>query len=266
MNVDRYTTYPDRRVAAQSAVGAFLARSCSRFLRKYLPTSMEELAALTPHLYGSSAELLTDADWFPSAELTEFRAEYDALQAELASRYETHSLTFPLNWAVETGTSFLLYALIRGLRPEAVIEIGVANGHSAYFMLNALRANGTGTLHSFDVFSGAGGLLSDAERAAWQFHLVSQKRSGQDLREQIAKMPKAGLCFHDADHSYLGQHAEFVQCWEQLAEDGVLVGDDVDASYAWLDFCRSLGRESAMLVDARKAVGVLRRSAPAAPA
>jgi predicted O-methyltransferase YrrM len=224
---------------------------------------MEELAALTPHLYATAEQLLTSADWFPSERLSALRAEYDELQGELTTRYETHSLSFPLNWAVETGTSFLLYALIRELRPDSVIEIGVANGHSAYFMLNALQANGAGTLHSFDVIPGAGGLLSERERELWDFHLISQKRSGKQLREQISKMPKAGLCFHDADHSYLGQHAEFAQCWEQLDTDGVLVGDDVDASYAWLDFCRALGRESEMLVDARKAVGVVRRSAPA---
>jgi predicted O-methyltransferase YrrM len=263
MNIDRYSTYPDRRVAAESAIGALLARSCSRFLRKYLPTSMEELAALTPHHYGSAGQLLTAAEWFPSERMETLESEYDELQGRLASRYETHSLTFPLNWAVEKGTSFLLYALIRELRPTEVIEIGVANGHSAYFMLNALSANGAGTLHSFDIIPGAGGLLSAEERESWDFRLIAQKQSGKHLREQIATLPKVGLCFHDADHSYLGQHADFASCWNQLDAQGVLVGDDIDASYAWLDFCRAAGRESEMLVDARKAVGVLRRAAPA---
>ena len=44
-----------------------------------------------------------------------------------------------------------LYALLRTVQPEVVVETGVANGFSTAFSLLALQANGAGHLHSIDL-------------------------------------------------------------------------------------------------------------------
>jgi predicted O-methyltransferase YrrM len=265
MNYRRYSTYPDRRMAAEAAFGALVARAFGRFLRKRIFPPMEELAALSPRVFVNTGELLEHVPWFPTGRLDQLETEYAELQSELEPRYETHSLSFPQIWAVEKGTSFLLYALVRELRPSVVFESGVANGHSSFFMLRALKANGGGKLHSFDIEPKAGSLLSDVEREFWDFHLIDRTDSPRSFAQYLDGLPKADIAFHDADHGYLAQFAEFGRYWEKLNEGGILVGDDIDASYAWIDFCGSLGRQPEMLVDGRKAIGLLHRSA-AAPA
>ena len=43
------------------------------------------------------------------------------------------------------------YAAIRSLRPEVVVETGVANGVSTAYLLLALDQNGKGILHSIEI-------------------------------------------------------------------------------------------------------------------
>ncbi|HEY2283730.1 MAG TPA: class I SAM-dependent methyltransferase [Solirubrobacteraceae bacterium] len=263
MNLNRYLQYPQRSVAIQAAVGALLAKSGDRFLRKRLAPSISELAELTGGMHSDPAGLLVDSsiaipDLSRDA-LDAMKSEYDELELELAERYRRHRLAFPSTWAVETGTSFLLYALVRASQPSTIVEIGVGNGQSSFYLLRALRANGRGKLHSFDISAEAGGLLSDHERGNWDFRLVDPARAGVSLTGQLAGLPHADICFHDADHGYLAQYFEFGCLWNQLADMGVLVSDDVDVSYALVDFCALDGKRPEILLDGRKAVGVLRR-------
>lgn len=262
MNLERYVAYPYRRVAIEAAIGAVIAKTGARFLRKRLSPSLEELAAVTPTVHVDPVGLLTTGLWSGRSageDLADLRSEHEQLQAELASRYRTRQLPFPTAWAVETGTSFLLYALVRRLRPRIVIEMGVGNGHSSYYILRALQANGDGRLYSFDIVKEAGTLLSDDERRLWEFRLVHRQREARSLEAHLADLPRADLCFHDAGHGYLAQYLEFARLYEHLAEGGTLVLDDVDASYGLIDFCRLSGKQPEILLDGRKAVGVISR-------
>lgn len=51
----------------------------------------------------------------------------------------------------------ITYLLVREHRPEVVVEIGALHGWSTTWLLHALRDNGTGRLHSYD-------LIDDARR------------------------------------------------------------------------------------------------------
>ena len=264
MNLSQYVGYPRRAEAAQAALGALMHRSTGRLLRKRMAPGVADLAAITDSLHGDAATLLANARWSAAplrdGALGTLAAEHQALQAELQARYRGQQLPFPATWAVETETSFLLYALVRALEPATVIEMGVGNGQSSFFILRALAANGAGTLHSFDIAPQAGGLLSPSEREDWDFRLVDRWRSGQSLVDQLAALPKADICFHDADHGYLAQSFEFARLWEQLTDGGLLISDDVDLSFALIDFCAPDGKRPDILIDGRKAIGVLQRA------
>lgn len=263
---NRYVGYPDRRLAAEAAVGSLISRSTGRFLRKRQAPSLEDLASHARGVYTDACILLASIPWarsvFAIEKLTELTAEHQRLQDELEGRYTTRQLAFPRKWAVEAGSSFLLYALVRGLRPSVTVEMGVGNGQSSYYILRALQANGAGKLWSFDVLPQAGGLVSEEERGAWQFRLVDGRNTARSLVKHLAGLPRADLCLHDADHGYLAQYFEFGRLWAQLREDGVLVSDDADASYALIDFCRMIGHAPELLVDGRKAMSLLSRSSP----
>jgi hypothetical protein len=90
--------------------------------------------------------------------------------------------------------------------------------------------------------------------------MIDPRDSLRDLERQLAELPLAGLCFHDADHGYLAQYFEFSCLWSHLTETGVFVGDDIDGSFAMIDFCRARDIEPDVLVDGRKAIGVIPRS------
>lgn len=45
----------------------------------------------------------------------------------------------------------MTYLLLRDLRPEIVVEVGTFYGWSTMWILSALRDNGSGHLHSFDI-------------------------------------------------------------------------------------------------------------------
>ena len=52
---------------------------------------------------------------------------------------------------MDTSLARVAYLLIRVTHPEVVIETGVAFGISTAFVLQALRENGSGGLHSVDL-------------------------------------------------------------------------------------------------------------------
>ena len=52
---------------------------------------------------------------------------------------------------IEIDAPLELYALVRLLRPDHVVEVGVSSGVSSAYVLSALARNGQGTLHSVDL-------------------------------------------------------------------------------------------------------------------
>jgi predicted O-methyltransferase YrrM len=256
-----YRSYPDKRIASQAVIGAAIAKTGSRFLRKRIPPSLRDLVELAGHLHADPERLLDGVPWLskliPSGRRAQLAEDHAKVRADLAERYRALELALPPHWAVEEGTSFLLYALVRELTPSAVVEVGVGNGHSSLVILRALQRNEMGVLYSFDIEQRAGGLVAEEERDDWVFSLVSRKRSALDLRQQLERAPRADLCFHDAGHAYLSQYFDFAALWERLSDVGVMVCDDVDASYAMIDFSRLTGARPEILIDARKAVALL---------
>ena len=86
----------------------------------------------------------------------------------------------------------LLYALVRALKPETVLEIGTADGGSATHILAALAANQSGQLLSYDLIEGSGGNIPATLRDRWTF-----------VQEDVitAELPSADFIFEDSAHT-----------------------------------------------------------------
>jgi len=69
----------------------------------------------------------------------------------VVSALEEDTKSFPTS--VHPPVGLLLYALVRSLKPELVIETGSFIGYSSLCISQALEDNGQGVLHSFDLFS-----------------------------------------------------------------------------------------------------------------
>lgn len=193
-----------------------------------------------------------------AADLAALEREHEELYRDLGGRYAGRALPYPRYYELEKESSYLLYALVRATRPERVVETGVANGASTFFLLHALEQNGRGQLESVDVRDNVGGLVDDSERRGWRLTILGDNRRGEQFKRLVASGPPIDVFLHDSDHRYLWQMLELEAAAANLADRSIVLCDDADSSYAFLDFCRRLGKRPAYLAEPRKVLGLLR--------
>jgi predicted O-methyltransferase YrrM len=131
------------------------------------------------------------------------------------------------------------YALVRSLRPQTVVETGVARGMTSAYILAALRANGAGTLHSIDLpphDDGAeievGALVHPELRDRWQLHRGLARRL---LPRLVAELGSVDMFVHDSLHTYRNMRREFGTVWPLLEPGSALVADDIEGNRAFLE-------------------------------
>lgn len=90
----------------------------------------------------------------------------------------------------------ITYLLLRHHRPDNVVEIGTYYGWSTTWILSALRDNGTGHLHSFDIVDHATRHVpQDLAQDRWTF-------TQGDVRAKVTHMPAhTDYLFLDAAHN-----------------------------------------------------------------
>lgn len=89
----------------------------------------------------------------------------------------------------------ITYLLLREYRPEHVVEIGTFYGWSTTWLLSALRDNGTGHLHSFDMVDHVRRTVPDElSDGRWTF-------TEGDVKDNLDALPSdTDYLFIDADH------------------------------------------------------------------
>ena len=240
----RRLTHPLRRL--------WQARVVEPTLRKHAAADTEALLGLSPA--HSDAETLIATLLPDHPPLGPLLAEFEEVDQELAQRAASSPGDFPASFGMEREGRRLLYLLVRLTEPAQVVETGVANGMSTVVLLRALARNGGGRLRSVDITRAAGSLLSDEERAGWELGVVDpMDRRG--LAQALAGVDTVDVFVHDSKHSYSWQRLEYETAADLLRDGGLLVSDDVDASYAWITFTQERGLTSNVLFDGRKFVG-----------
>jgi predicted O-methyltransferase YrrM len=242
---------------ARLGMGLVARKASGRGHRMDVRPSFDDMLASTVDGFRfSAAEMLVALGWQP-AEIDALDDEFREVARRLAERYEQcDPLPFPVPFKVEEETSRFLYSVARLLRPAVVVETGVANGHSSYLLLEALARNDHGTLYSFDIDDRAGKLVED--RARWRFRVSDLDSAAQDFSATVAELGSVDFFFHDADHRYLSQLAEYRTVWPRVRASGVFASDDVDDSRAFFDFAAEIGRKPNLLLDRTKVVGACR--------
>jgi predicted O-methyltransferase YrrM len=253
----RALRYHPPQAVLRAACGKVAWRVAGPSLRTRTPPSLREIDATGGVHLGAVDAARALCDGADEGQLAELCAEHAAVMAELDDRYSTARLTCPEEWAVEHGTSLLIYLLARLRRPEVVLETGVANGHSSFLWLRALERNGVGRLHSVDVRDDVGQLLEDRERSRWELHVLDRRRPEREFAALARRLAPVDLFFHDADHSYLAQRFEYETIRPAMGRGGLLTSDDVQESHAFLEFAARHGLAPHVLVDVRKLIGAV---------
>ena len=193
-----------------------------------------------------------------STQTDALRSEYRAILAEIAEAQKNRSFFFPSNYAVGSESGYLIYSLVRLLEPRVVVETGIANGLSTFIVLRAIGRNGVGLLVSTDVHEKAGGLVEHIEPNSWRREILRATDVRQDMELLLASLPAVDMFLHDSDHRYDWQLWEYRAARRHLQSGAILASDDVDASFAFIDFCREVNRRPVFLFDRRKMFGVVR--------
>ena len=133
------------------------------------------------------------------------------------------------------------YCLVRHLRPERVVDTGVAHGVTTRFTLEALERNGAGRLWSIDLpplidrhlESEVGVAVPERLRGRWT---LVRGSSRQRLRPLLAALGTIGVFVHDSMHTTRNVHFELAHDWPALTPGGVVVADDIDFNRAFGTF------------------------------
>lgn len=88
----------------------------------------------------------------------------------------------------------VIYALVRALRPERVVEVGVDSGGTSTHILSALEANGMGALWSVDINPDCGAMVPAHLRHRWTF--VNADALTVEFPE------RANFIWEDGEHGY----------------------------------------------------------------
>ncbi len=178
---------------------------------------------------------------------------------KLASRVVDNQLAFPPAFQVGIGSRLVLYILAAMLRPNVVVETGVADGMSTLVLLEALKHHEHGSLTSIDVRKDVARLLSSEELEQISLYRLPPGHRRAKLRELLASPREIDLFLHDSSHSFAWQNLEYELAWHRLADGGVLVSDDVDVSYAFVFFCDKYSLTPSLLFEGTKVVGAVQK-------
>jgi predicted O-methyltransferase YrrM len=176
-----------------------------------------------------------------------------------------------------------LYYLVRALKPQTVVETGVCYGASTSYILEALRRNGGGHLHSIDLGNTPNEPRNDffvhpSHHDHWTLIIGDSKAEMPPLLQRLGEID---LFHHDSLHTYQHMMWEYETVVPHLSQGGALSSDDVSTILdirhpfqrsPFADFCDRQGwkwravRNFGLAVrESRHNPGVNRHPRPAAP-
>ena len=132
-----------------------------------------------------------------------------------------------------------VYILVLHLKPEIVVETGVSDGMSSFFILSALNENKKGNLYSIDLpevgmpnlyGKEPGWIVDEALRQRWT---LIYGRSELKLPPLLGNLKHVDIFLHDSEHSYTNMRLEFSTALKYMKEDSLLLSDDVRSNSAF---------------------------------
>ena len=198
--------------------------------------------------------------------IEEVEADHQLIRSvRTAYRRWTRYIPLPTDFMVDQSGSTMffhavsLYAFVRLMRPEIIVETGGTPGKSSAFILRALDRNQRGHLYTIDLpppeirtrrlastsmthSARPAGAPSNWAVPEWlrsRQTLILQPAQ-QALPRLLKELGSISLFIHDSDHSYSHMRWELETVYPYLQPGGFIWSDDVTTK-AWSDFCESKG-------------------------
>ena len=187
------------------------------------------------------------------------RAEY--LKASLFQKFQKEYLYLrQKKILVHQKWHELMYFLIRKLKPETIVETGVFDGISSFFILLALEKNKQGKLYSIDLpaihkLKGSTDEMSEltlplGKNPGWVVPKELVKRwklilgsSKTYLPKVVAGVGKIDVFIHDSMHTDEYMMWEYKTAWKVLNKGGFLCSDDIHVGKAFWQFSKQVRKQ-----------------------
>lgn len=227
------------------------------------------LLATNPKFRRMRLNWLSALTGIPTKEVKRYISEIERdreLLKDVTQAYRQHTLYLPMptDFMVHPsgGTLFFhcvsMYALVRLVRPEFVVETGGTPGKSSAFLLRALERNGYGHLYTIDLPPRATELPVKPSQAhtALPHHLGANWCVPETLRSRqtlllgpaqehlpavLDKLGHVDIFVHDSDHSYAHMLFELELAYRFVRSGGYLWADDIATNSTWDHFCKKHG-------------------------
>jgi hypothetical protein len=146
-----------------------------------------------------------------------------------------------------------IWCLVCHLRPEKVVETGVARGVTSRIVLEAMDRSSAGHLWRIDLppmdpnlHREIGIAVPERLRSRWSYITGTSRRRLPKLMSEIAPI---GLFVHDSSHTERNMLFELTRAWPALGR-GAIIADDVQQSAAFQKFVTTAAVQNAYVVEA----------------
>jgi hypothetical protein len=245
---------------SQVASGLALARHCLLHPREGPAHSRAALEVLhhrlARHARGASRVTAREADihgvlgvdW-PCGGWHEFVQAWRDIKTRLADA--------GIGWDADPALARAAFCLVRHLRPDVVVETGVARGVTSAVVLDAMGRNGAGHLWSVDLppfdpklRAQVGRAVPKRRRARWSYVHGSSRRA---LPPLIDRLPAIDAFIHDSVHTRATVLFELELVWGALRDGGVVLVDDVDVHDGFSEFVRRRSPRASLVLPGTSA-------------
>lgn len=225
-------------------------------LRTVVAVRADRMLARQPHYTAGSFEEASRAlTSHLEVDVTPFLDELVSVNALAQSRATTLGASSPIASAHDGDpmVTQLCYLACRALKPQAVLETGVASGVTTLYILSALEKNGAGHLHSIDfpplgegVEEAVGAMVPSELCGHWSLHRgVSRKIMPAVIRQ----MGTVDVFVHDSLHTYRNILRELTVVTPFLSERAVVISDDIDSNCAFAEWCQQSKPEFTIVIS-----------------
>ncbi len=256
-----------------------------RFARSLKADPVETLRSIpeviSSHLFDVTVEYQVEEDFgpafhellglpWPCDELEHFHVVWADIERELAALgLAVGRWTYGQYSDADPALGAVTWCAVRHLRPEKVIETGVARGVTSRLILEAMSLNGDGHLWSVDLphplrpelHTETGSAVSSALRDRWTYVRGSSRSR---LPALVSCLGNVDMFVHDSLHTARNMRFELRTVWPAIGRGGLVLVDDVE-NQSFRDFVQESGRPPSAVIrsaDGPWMFGVLSKVGP----
>lgn len=184
--------------------------------------------------------------------------DFEQLWPQIVDEVRAHGLSLGRGtyggWDdADPGLARAVWCLTSHLRPEKVVETGVARGVTSRVILEGLERAGAGHLWSIDLPALDPSLhdeiavaVPEGLRDRWSYLTGTSRRR---LPKLLAGLTPIDLFVHDSSHTERNVLFELHQAWPAITR-GAIVADDVQQSAGFQSFASELPQGSSFVAEA----------------